>query len=171
MSVTMRGPQDEGRFPHSSAGAGLDQPMALQDRISFSEILGILYEGRWAIIAAVVIGLVAAYLFLQDATPRYRAEVTLQVQSRMANPQDPLFFLQSMSSSMNEAPAEMEVVRSRTVMEKVVESLGLALQVQPVRFPIIGKMIAQRHSIHAAGVRAPVLGMSSYGWGDRKSVV
>src|SRR5207253_8237832 len=64
---------------------------------------------------------------------------------------------------------EIELIKSRAVIGKVVDNLTLDLTVEPNRFPVIGDFIARRFKPDAVNtVAAPWLGMSSFAWGGEK---
>ncbi|WP_322070797.1 polysaccharide biosynthesis tyrosine autokinase [Paraburkholderia bannensis] len=139
------------------------------DEIDLSEVFGVLRES-WkliALVAACVLLLGTTYAVL--GTPVYRADAMIQVDddSGAGSINDKLGDLASLFQNKATADAEIELLRSRTVVSETVDRLHLDVSVKPHAFPLIGAAIARR-SQGANGVAAPLLGMSSFAWGGER---
>ncbi|MFP3588891.1 tyrosine protein kinase, partial [Paraburkholderia sp. SIMBA_055] len=76
--------------------------------------------------------------------------------------------LSSMLEVKSSADTEMQVLRSRLVVAAVVDELGLYIEAEPVRFPLVGRAIARA----SKGLSRPgLLGMGGYTWGEERAYV
>jgi tyrosine-protein kinase Etk/Wzc len=132
------------------------------DEIDLAELLGQLNNNRNKIIAiaAGVFLIAAIYAFV--ATPIYTANALLQVEQQKKG----LAGLEGITELFGDATsslAEIEIIRSRSVLGPVVKDLNLHLIVEPGYFPVFGRAIARRHGEEM--LAEPLLGMSSFAWG------
>jgi tyrosine-protein kinase Etk/Wzc len=143
--------------PARRVRAGRDEP-------TLAELAWTLAERRWTVASvacAAVLG-AAAYLFV--AQPVYESSVLVQVEGR-AKPAAPDAVVQLFDTNPP-AEAEMRILRSRTILESVVDELGLDVEAQPRRFPVVGSGVARRRS-GAAPAPAP-LGLTRFAWGGER---
>lgn len=149
----------------STALTPVDRTDVQKDEISFGEYLATLVEARLLIgvvtLVAVFVG--AAYAVL--ARPIFRSDVLLQVEQK-SNGLGGLEDLSSMFSGDTPAEAEIEILRSRSVVGAVVDELGLDVRAEPKYFPIVGAGIARLRGAH--GLASPVLGMTRFAWGGER---
>jgi tyrosine-protein kinase Etk/Wzc len=115
-----------------------------EEETDIGELIGVVIENRWLIIAITVLALLvgAAYSFV--ATPIYQADGLLQVEDRNTNFGD--LGANAMFDTWTPITAEIEILRSRTVLGNVVDDLKLDIVAEPVHFPIIGAALARRAS-------------------------
>ena len=113
---------------------------------------------------AFVLGVAYAML----ATPVYRANAILQVETKQGG-MPGLGEMGEMFSSESEAVTEIELIKSRMVLGKVVDSLNLDVTTTPEYFPIIGKYMARKFKGLEGQVRQPLL--EGYAWGGEKIVL
>lgn len=144
------------------APPGLHRPEHFDAREALSAVQD---QWRWIIsIAGAVV--LAALFYALVATPVYRTNALIQVEEKSSG----INGLVSLTSALaGETPteAEIEIVRSRTVLGAAVEQQKLYLDARPLYFPIIGAAIAHRRD--AAGGPAPaLLGLNRYGWGGER---
>jgi tyrosine-protein kinase Etk/Wzc len=118
--------------PYYTAGPDVDE-----EEINLGDLLGVIIEHRWLIagitVAALMIGAFRAY----TAVPIYRADGLLQVEERS---QGGLGNLDVMTMLEDYAPvnAEIEILRSRSVLGTVVDNLKLDIYAEPDLTPFIG---------------------------------
>ncbi|MDN4036077.1 Wzz/FepE/Etk N-terminal domain-containing protein [Massilia sp. YIM B02443] len=120
---------------------------------SFFHYAEILRNG-WLIagVAALVTALGIVYALIQ--TPMYEANILIQIK-RNAPPS---------GEFQVDVPAatEVEILRSRSILTRVVSSLRLDMSVEPKRFPVVGACIAgQNRNISTPGL----FGQGGYVWG------
>ncbi len=101
------------------------------------------------------------------ATPVYKADALVQVEESGGS--DPLEDLSAMFSGETPAEAEIEILRSRSVVSDAVKALRLDLHAQPMHAPVVGGFFARRHSGDLPA--SPLLGLSSYAWGGEPIAV
>jgi len=96
----------------------------------------------WIFGTLCVLGLAAVLL----SDPQYEADMVTQVdESSSASTASSLLGqdLSSMLEVKSSADTEMQVLRSRLVVAAVVDELGLYIEAEPVRFPLVGRAIAR----------------------------
>jgi len=135
-----------------------------EEEPTLGDYLATVSDGRWLIIGSLAAALAAALLYLVLAAPVFRSDVVLQVEDRakgLAGLQD-LDFL----SDKTQAEAEVEILRSRSLVGAVVDQLSLAIEARPRTFPFLGGAFLRRWS--GDGLRPPLLGLSSWAWGGER---
>ncbi|MDR6608799.1 polysaccharide biosynthesis tyrosine autokinase [Pseudomonas synxantha] len=135
------------------------------DEIDLMGLLGTLVDHKWLIagITAASMAIGTAYAVL--ATPVYQATALIQVEAKK---NDMLGFsdINSMLGKESPSATEIELIKSRTIIGKVVDNLSLDITVEPNRFPLIGDFIARRFKPDAVNtVATPWFGMNSFAWG------
>ncbi|AEX85625.1 capsular exopolysaccharide biosynthesis protein [Marinitoga piezophila KA3] len=100
------------------------EPEIYEDELTLEDIIHIFKKRFWWFFATVVVvvALTIAYLFV--TTPIYEANVTLKIESGKSNSISDLFSTQ-LSSSRPEISTEIELIKSRTNIEKVIDDLNL----------------------------------------------
>lgn len=144
-----------------SAGTG-------DDEIDLRELLGALLEGRWIIATVLLAALVLGAFYALIAAPVYQADALVQVETEGNSVNAALGDVaQLLGSGEMPVTAELEIIKSRMVLGKVIDVLGLDLQVEPKFFPVIGEAIARRRTDLAEPASAP-LGLSHFAWGGER---
>jgi len=125
----------------------------------------VLYHNRKLIIAVttcfVLIG--SAYALL--AEPVYQADIVIQVEENENAAKNALSDVSSMFAVKTAASAEIEVLRSRMVLSRAVDSTHLDMSVTPHYFPVFGKWLAH----HLNNLRWS--GLGGYAWGSETITV
>jgi len=139
--------------------------MAYEEEIDLREYLQVLIRERW-LIAACAIGIGGlALLYALFASPVYQADALLQVEEKKSGLGD-LTDLSALLEGSASTEAEIEIIRSRSVLGKVIDSLGLDVIVKPVAFPLIGGFLSRHYQ--GDGPSEPWLGMESFAWGGEE---
>ncbi|MBA8683552.1 polysaccharide biosynthesis tyrosine autokinase [Stenotrophomonas tumulicola] len=136
------------------------------DEIDLRELLGVLIDRKWLIIGTTAVFLIVGALYALLASPVYRAQSMVQVESKL--PAIPgISDLASMGSTTSAAATtEVALLTSRTVIGTAVDQLQLDIVATPRRFPILGNYFARRFEPETPdAVAPPRFGASSYGWG------
>ncbi|ENO90858.1 capsular exopolysaccharide family protein [Thauera sp. 28] len=153
---------EAGPNTRSAAARGND------DFINLGEIIAVLLEYKWLILAigtfAVLVGGVVAFV----STPIYRADALVQVEDK-SGAKGGLAALRDVESVLGDSTsvaAELEILRSRMILGRVVDRLNLTVQAEPLRAPVIGAAFARRY----AGLEPapPMFGLASYAWGGER---
>ncbi|WP_133660864.1 polysaccharide biosynthesis tyrosine autokinase [Paraburkholderia sp. BL10I2N1] len=117
-------------------------------------------------LAALLAG--AALAFLQR--PVYQANAVIQVEdSNNANAdanKDALQSLASIFDSKSPTAAQIELIRSRLVVDATVRDLHLDIAATPRYFPVVGRFIASRRA--GDGLAEPLFGMRNFAWGGEQ---
>ncbi len=112
------------------------------EEIDLGELLGVLIENRWLIIAitllAVLIGAYKAY----TAVPIYQADGLLQVEEKTSGLSN--LDVTAMLEDYTPVNAEMEILKSRSVLGPVVDKLKLDISATPEFSTELGAAIARR---------------------------
>ena len=108
-----------------------------EDEIDLLALLGALLDQKWVVIASAVIVTALAISYAILATPVYQASALLQVEEKAAS----LPGLEDLSEafgSESSTQAELEILKSRSVVGTAVTNLNLTTVAEPRFFPIIG---------------------------------
>ncbi|PJI50998.1 MAG: tyrosine-protein kinase [Pseudomonas sp.] len=140
-------------------------PAVDDDEIDLLGLFGTLLDHKWWI-AGITAGFMvvgAAYALL--APPAYRASATLQVEQK--KPGIPgLSDMSDLLGAQSQAVTEIQLLTSRAVIGKAVDTLKLDIDIQPSLFPLIGNFLHRHYSPDQPGdVASPLLGMSRFAWG------
>ncbi len=112
------------------------------DEIDLGRLIGELIDSRWLIIGVTSFFLTLGILYCLFATPIYRADAMVQVEQNVGNA-----LLNNISqilpSGQPESGPEIELLKSRMVLNKTVEDLNLRTIVEQEYFPIFGKGFAR----------------------------
>ena len=98
-----------------------DRRAEQDDEIDLAELVGVVREGKWLVLAvwALVLAVAIAYLLL--ATPVYRAEAVLQVKEATPSVGSVSDTIQSLLEGTSKADTEIQILQSRTLATQVVE--------------------------------------------------
>jgi tyrosine-protein kinase Etk/Wzc len=144
------------------------------DELRLSDYLAAIL-GSWRLIVTVMLAVVTlgvAYAFL--ASPVYKADAMIQVsetnQNNNANGNgNAVQTVSQMFDTKSTTAAEIELLRSRFVVENAVRTLHLDISARPRYFPFVGGMISS-----IAGTRngePPVSWLSGFAWGNEQITV
>jgi tyrosine-protein kinase Etk/Wzc len=138
--------------------------------VSIRDYVDLLIEGRKTILLTLLSVLLVTVVYLVLAPRTYKADALLRIDRNKALLAAPLRSEVSQSPTEAESPRaqrEVEILRSRSVLGKVVEDLNLMVEYSPYYFPIIGETLARRHDPHD-GIASPWLGFGRWAWGGEK---
>ncbi|QNA89675.1 polysaccharide biosynthesis tyrosine autokinase [Massilia sp. Dwa41.01b] len=123
-------------------------------------------RGRIIVVAALVVALAIFYTFV--ATPIYQANMLIQVEDSAGSPANMFGDLAGAFDMKSAATAEIEILRSRTVVGRAVENAQLYLSLQPKRVPLLGDWIARGSETPS---KPGFLGLDGYTWGGESATV
>jgi len=133
--------------------------------LDLTAILDTLVRYRWTFIVVASLIALLGILYALLSKPVYRADIVVQVEdmstngasSKLAASLSPMFDVKPAAS------AEMELLRSRMVVGKAVDTLHLDVVAAPRYFPLIGSTIAT----HNRSLSSPGLfGWGGFAWGS-----
>jgi tyrosine-protein kinase Etk/Wzc len=148
----------------------LNTSRILEQGVSIRDYVDLLIEGRKTILMALLTVLLVTVVYLVLAPRTYKADALLRIDKNKALLAAPLRSEANQSPTEAESPRaqrEVEILRSRTVLGKVVENLNLMVEYSPWYFPIIGETLARRHDVHD-GIASPWWGFGRWAWGGEK---
>lgn len=137
------------------------------DMTSYVDVL-VRYRWTFLVVAATILGVGLLYAYL--ARPVYRADILVQVEdtnggttaSKLAANISPVFDVKPA------ATAEIELLRSRMVVGKAVDTLHLDIEATPRYFPLVGASIASYNKeLSTPGL----FGLGGFAWGSESIVV
>ncbi|EKG31370.1 polysaccharide biosynthesis tyrosine autokinase [Pseudomonas avellanae] len=137
-------------------------------RIDLATVLRILFDQKalilWTVGLFFLIGLAYAVL----STPVYQANAMIQIEPRKigieGTPE-----VSGKPLSVSQATTEIELIKSRALLGKVVDDLQLNVLQKPDLFPVIGPYLYRTFAPGQDGALAePLWGMSHYAWGGEK---
>jgi tyrosine-protein kinase Etk/Wzc len=138
------------------------------DELRLSDYLAAIL-GSWRIVVGVMLAVLllgTAYAFL--ASPVYKADAMIQVSEaapQNANGQaNAVQTVSQMFDSKSTTAAEIELLRSRAVVEDTVKKLHLDITARPRYFPIVGGMISG--ILGTRNGEPPVSWLSGFAWGN-----
>ena len=138
------------------------------DEIDLLALLGALLDKRWTIISATAVAIIISVAVALVSTPIYQAGALLQVEEKTASLPG-LEDLAEAFASESSTQAELEIIKSRSVIGAAVENLSLTTIVEPKRFPVIGDFIARRFApSDEAQFGSPWFGLDRYAWGGEE---
>ncbi|MCC3751868.1 MAG: polysaccharide biosynthesis tyrosine autokinase [Halorhodospira halophila] len=133
-----------------------------QDEIDLSQLIDILRNGKWLIAAVTVAAGAAGFGYASLQTNIYQGDALIQLETQQRS----LGGLEEMGGFPTEGPGvatQMEVLKSRSLLGRVVDELNLTVHAEPRYLPVIGEALAQRHGGDEPA--PPRLGLEHFAWG------
>ncbi|KMV28506.1 tyrosine protein kinase [Photobacterium swingsii] len=125
-----------------SISQNLPPKQSESDEIDLGKLFGILVDSRWMIIAITIIFSVVGVCYALLATPVYKADALLQVETKSSG-MPALGDMGELFAQESSATTEIEIIKSRMVLGKTVDKLNLTTIAKPNYFPFIGKGLAR----------------------------
>jgi capsular exopolysaccharide synthesis family protein len=101
-------------------------PVPESDDINLLQLFGTLWRGKWTIVVcAIVMGLAGGYYAYEIAVPKYTATTVLTLQLRSERVVDLDSVIAGVATDNAALNTELEVIRSRGLIEQLVAELGL----------------------------------------------
>lgn len=141
------------------------------DEIDLRQLFAALSEGRLVIIGCVIAALLLAGLYAWTAEREYESSALVQVELQNQSPLDSALGELSGALGGQETPvsAEVEIIKSRMVIGKVVDSLREFIVAEPRYFPMVGRAWAR--TFGDGNTEDAVLGLRQFAWnGERIEV-
>lgn len=129
-------------------------------RALFATILGARYLIANIAAATLLVGIAYAWL----ATPMYQVDASVQVEDSKGNGLGSVTKdLDGLFEGKSQATTEIELLRSRMVLGRTLDQLGLDIVTEPNYFPLFGRALARRYPGLMPAVGWP--GFTSFAWG------
>lgn len=138
-------------------------PARTPDEPTLGQLAWTVLDYRWTVLGVLATVLAVAAVYLVAAPRVYEASVLVQVDSDPAGARSGFEDLGPLFDAMTPVEAEMQMMRSRRLLEGVVEELDLDVEARPVRFPLFGDALARRYAGEEPA--PPRFGLSRFAWG------
>ncbi len=132
---------------------------------TLGELAWTVIDRRWTVVAVLGAALAVSVAYLVLAPPVYESSILIQVEAR-ARPVAGFQDLAPLFDAETPAEGEMRIIKSRTLLEAVIDQLGLDVEARPRTLPIIGEAFARRH-LEAAPAPAR-FGLARFAWGGER---
>ncbi|WP_118179002.1 polysaccharide biosynthesis tyrosine autokinase [Paraburkholderia phosphatilytica] len=141
-----------------------------EDEEVMHDLFRMIFDQIWWVLGIAGAVILASIIYAKTATHIYSADALIQVETPTSSTSSSAALsAPSTSSNAPHTDAEIEIMRSRTVVEPVVEAFKLNFQTVPKQFPILGSL-AKLFATEGTPQR-PWFGLSSYAWGGEKFTV
>lgn len=137
-------------------------------QVDMATILRTLFDHKGMIASIVGVFTVLGLVYAVLAQPIYQANAMIQIEPKKvgldATPQ-----VSSKPTSVSEAVTEIELIKSRTVLGKVVSDLKLDVIERPRYFPVFGQWLARQFKATSdTPVASPLFGLGAFAWGGEQ---
>ncbi|WP_348814439.1 polysaccharide biosynthesis tyrosine autokinase [Halomonas sp. H10-59] len=112
-----------------------------REDIDLGRILGLLLRHKWWILAVTLLFGAAGYVSALLKPPIYEGDALVHVERRASV--SPLGDLATVMGEEENTSAEVQILRSRMVLGRVVDRLALDTQVSPRRLPLVGDYLVR----------------------------
>jgi tyrosine-protein kinase Etk/Wzc len=135
------------------------------DEIDLRHLLALLIDGRYIIATVTTVITALALIYVVLSTPIYRANGIILVEDNAPGVPG-LDDMAEIFASESSSATEIHVIKSRLVLGRVVDELGLTASVVPDYIPLFGELFAR--GIPAGNLNGKPLGLSGYAGGGEK---
>lgn len=133
------------------------------DEIDLLQLFGVLYAKRFRVLGITLFALLLGGLYALIQTPLYQADALLQLEEKSGGGLAISADMADLFGQEPEISAELEILKSRSILIKVVENLSLSINAHPRRIPIIGDFL-RRYSLPDPGFEF----LGAYAWHDEE---
>lgn len=146
--------------------------LSLLGDLDIRETLARILNSKWQVLAVTLLAVGLSALYVFSISPTYITSALIQVDSQLGSANSMQQMLGNLDSTFSSggtaSPADIEIalLKSRFILESVIETLKLNVSIKPRYFPLIGSGIA-RHN-EDKGLVKPYLGLNSYAWGGEE---
>ena len=134
-----------------------------QDDTTVGRYVATLFDQRWLILKVTLLMTLIGGAYALLARPVYEASMLIHVEepsSKEAN--NILGEMATLFDVKTATPSEMELLRSRLVINRAIDSLHLLIQAQPHYLPVVGRWWAE-HASQVKGIFASLVGAADAG--------
>ena len=111
--------------------------------IDLLQLVVTIWKGKIAIAVFALLALMAGAFYIANTPPTYQADALLQLEERSGQLGLPTAMQDLVGSNSPQSATEIEVLRSRLVLGRVVADLNLDWRVTAEKAPVIGEMLAR----------------------------
>ncbi|KPW19138.1 Tyrosine-protein kinase [Pseudomonas cannabina pv. alisalensis] len=137
-------------------------------RIDLATVLRLLFDHKALILCTVSLFFLLGLAYAVLATPVYQANAMIQIEAKKIGIEG-IPEVNNKPLSVSQATIEIELIKSRTLLGEVVDTLQLNVLQTPELFPVIGPYLYRTFSPERTGELAqPWFGLTQYAWGGEK---
>ena len=137
-------------------------------RIDLATILRTLFDHKGMIASIIGVCVLIGVTYAVLATPIFQANAMIQIEPKKIGIEGRTE-ISAKPLSVSQATTEIELIKSRAVLGKVVDDLKLNIIQKPKYVPGIGAYMARHFKPdHPGDLASPLLGLDSYAWGGEK---
>lgn len=137
-------------------------------RVDLATILRVLFDHKRLIIAIVSLFFLIGVAYAILATPIYQANAMIQIEPKKVGIEG-IPEVNNKPMSVSQATTEIELIKSRALLGKVVDDLKLNIVQKPDLFPVIGPYLFRNFQPeHEGALAEPWFGMDQYAWGGER---
>ncbi|MEG5267193.1 polysaccharide biosynthesis tyrosine autokinase [Pseudomonas sp. JDS28PS106] len=137
-------------------------------RVDLATILRVLFDHKRLIIAIVSLFFLIGVAYAILATPIYQANAMIQIEPKKVGIEG-IPEVNNKPMSVSQATTEIELIKSRALLGKVVDDLKLNIVQKPDLFPVIGPYLSRNFQPeHEGALAEPWFGMDQYAWGGER---
>jgi tyrosine-protein kinase Etk/Wzc len=122
--------------------SSVHSPHQHNDEIDLRHLIAMLLDGRYIIAAIIALAFAIAFIYVVIATPIYKANGVIQVEDNAPGVPG-LSDMAEIFATESSSATELHVIKSRLVLGRVVDELGLTVDVEPVYSPLFGELMAR----------------------------
>lgn len=111
------------------------------NEVDLLQLLGQLYAGRFKIIAITVLAGILGVFYALIQAPVYQADALLQLEEKSGGGLAISSEMSDLFGQEPQIPAEIEILKSRSILTKTIENLALNITATPRRLPVIGDFL------------------------------
>lgn len=138
-----------------------------EGELDLGQLFSMLWAGRWIIVRFTIATCILAILYLIAARPAYQANGLVQVEQEGKSSSMAMGDLATLFGAPMETEAEIQILKSRMVLNKVIDNLNLLIEVEPKYFPIFGAFIS-RYRGKGGAILDPLMGLKGFAWSGEK---
>lgn len=129
------------------------------DEVDLGRLVSTLLDGKYLIISTTLAFAIIGVLVALLSTPIYRADALVQVEESSGGASALTGELGDIFAADSSAVTEIEVLKSRMVLGRTVDELGLTNVANPIYFPVVGRglsrLFGSEHSIQLDVLEVP----------------
>ncbi|MDZ4078354.1 polysaccharide biosynthesis tyrosine autokinase [Hydrocarboniphaga sp.] len=144
------------------AGKAPAQSFEEGDELDLAQLFAVLWSGRWILITSTIATCILGVLYLISAKPVFEANGMVQVEQDGKSMSSAMGDLASIFGAPMETEAEIQILKSRMVLNKVIDNLNLLITAEPEYLPIVGAFIARKRGKN--GLLNPLFGWNDFAW-------
>lgn len=144
---------------------------ALLNELDLKKVIFKIYQRKWQVIAITFFTFFVTFIYTFNTPPIYLSSALIQVDSQLGSANNMQQILSNAETpfiaNSQASPADIEIalIKSRFILQSVIEKLGLNITVKPHYFPLIGYTIARHHQNE---LNQPFFGLAKFAWGGEQ---